>query len=69
MMRMKECIYMEKKAIKHIIDDLQSSFDDSDDSDEEQIKAMRLRCFENHVFEKVILKNVFLREQFQKYIF
>ena len=34
----KECKYIEKKLIRHIIDDLESSFNgsyDSDDSDEE----------------------------------
>ena len=31
----KECKYIEKKVIWHIMDDLESSSDDSDDSDEE----------------------------------
>ena len=32
---LKECKYIKKKVIRHIIDDLESSSDDSDDSDEE----------------------------------
>ena len=32
---LKECKYIEKKVVRHIIDDLESSSDDSDDSDEE----------------------------------
>ena len=32
---LKECTYIEKKVIKHIIDDLESSSDDPDESDEE----------------------------------
>ena len=32
---LKECKYIEKKVIRHIIDDLESSSDDSDDSDKE----------------------------------
>ena len=32
---LKECKYLKKKVIRHIIDDLESSFDDSDDSEEE----------------------------------
>ena len=32
---LKECKYIDKKVIRHIIDDLETSFDDSDDSDEE----------------------------------
>ena len=28
---LKECKYIKKKAIRHIIDDLESSFDDSDE--------------------------------------
>ena len=31
---LKECKYIEKKVIRHIIDDLESFSDDSDDSDE-----------------------------------
>ena len=31
----KECGYIEKKIVRHIIDDLESSFDDSDYSDKE----------------------------------
>ena len=32
---LKECNYIEKKVVRHIIDDLESSSDESDDSDEE----------------------------------
>ena len=32
---LKECKYIKKKVVRHIIDDLESSSDDSDDSDEE----------------------------------
>ena len=32
---LKECKYIEKKVIRHIIDDLESSSDDFDDSDKE----------------------------------
>ena len=32
---LKECKYIEKKVIRHIFDDLESSSDDSDDSDKE----------------------------------
>ena len=46
-MFLKEHKYIEKKIIRHIIDDLESSFDDSHDSDEEQIKAMRVVYFDN----------------------
>ena len=48
-MLLKQCKYIKKKLIRHIIDDLESSsdeFGDSVDSDEEYIKAMRLMVFE-----------------------
>ena len=32
---LKECKYIEKKVVRHIIDDLESSYDNSDDSNEE----------------------------------
>ena len=32
---LKECKYIEKKVVRQIINDLESSFGDSDDSDEE----------------------------------
>ena len=53
---LKQYKYLEKKVNRHIIDDLESS---SDDSDEEKIKAMKLMFL-----EKKILKMYFLREQF-----
>ena len=42
---LKECKYIKKKVISHIIDDIESSSNDSYDSDEEQIKAMRIMYF------------------------
>ena len=54
---LKECKYIEKKVVRHIIDDLESSsddFDDSDDSDEEQNKDIKL----------MFLEKAILREQF-----
>ena len=56
---LRECKYIEKKVVSHIVDDLESSSDDSDDSDEEQIKYRKLMFVEKTIFE-----NVFLREQF-----
>ena len=53
---LKECKYNNKKVIRHIIDDLGSFSDYSEDSDEEQIKAMQLTFFENIFFENVISK-------------
>ena len=55
---LKDCKYIEKKVIRHI-DDLESSSDDSDDSNEELIKAMKLMFL-----EKTILKMYFFREEF-----
>ena len=54
-----------KKVIKYIIDGLESF---SDDSHEEQIKAIRLMFFEGAIlkkyfFKKEILKICFLREK------
>ena len=48
---LKECKYIEKKVIRHIINDLESSSDDSDDSDEEYIKPMRIMCLANMQFK------------------
>ena len=59
---LKECKYIEKKVIRYIIDDLETSFDDSNDSDEEWIKDIKSMCL-----EKIIFKMYFLREQFWKY--
>ena len=39
---LKECKYIKKNAIRHIIDDVEICSDDYDNSDEEQIKIMRL---------------------------
>ena len=52
------------KVLRHIIDHLQSSSDNSNGFDQKQIKANRLMCFENVFFAKVHLKMSFLREQF-----
>ena len=49
---LKECKYIEKKVVRHILDSLSDFF--SDESDEEYIKAIRLMIFEN----------VFFRQQF-----
>ena len=35
---LKECKYIEKKVVRHIIDGINSSSDDFDDSDEEELK-------------------------------
>ena len=55
---LKEFKYIEKGVLRHIINDLQSS---SDDSDEELIKDVKLMflekiIFENEFFEGAILK-------------
>ena len=49
-MFLKECKYIKKKVIRHIIEDLESSSDDSDDSGEEQNKAIRLIFLEKAIF-------------------
>ena len=43
---LKECKYIKKKVVRNVIDDLGSSSDDSDDSDELYIKAMKLMFLE-----------------------
>ena len=43
---LKVCKYIEKKVIRHVIGDLESS---SEDSDEEQIKAIRLMFFDRAI--------------------
>ena len=55
---LKGCKYIEKKVIRHINDNL-SDFPYSDESNDEQIKAIRLM-----VFERTILKLYFLKELF-----
>ena len=51
--------------LKFFYDDLESFYDDFDDSDyEEWIKAMRLTLFENVFFEKVISKKCISERQF-----
>ena len=51
---LKECKCIEKEVVRQIIDDLESSSDDSDDSDEEYIKDTKL----------MFLERTFLRKQF-----
>ena len=46
--------------IRHIIDDLETS---SDDSDEEEIKATRLMFFEKAIVKMSFLKFYYLRKQ------
>ena len=53
---LKECKYLEKDIIRHINGNL-SDFSSSSESDEEQIKAIRLM-----IFERTILKMYFLRK-------
>ena len=52
---LKQCKYIEKKVVRHTNDNF-SDFSSDDDSDGEQIKAIRL----------MICNNVILREQFFK---
>ena len=40
-----------RKVIRHIINDLESSSDDSDDSDKKWMKAVRLVIFEKVIFK------------------
>ena len=55
---LKECKYIEKKVIRHISENLS---DFSSDSDEEQIKVIRLM-----LFQRAISKMYSFREQFWK---
>ena len=61
---LKECKCIEKTVIRHIIDDLGSSFDNSGEPDEEQIKAevntFRESNFENVYFEVAISRKYFV---------
>ena len=59
-----ECKYIKKKVIRHIIDDLESPFDDSHDSEEEEIKAVKLMFLEKTILKIKFSRNYFLREQF-----
>ena len=61
---LKDCKYIKEKEISHIIDDLESSSDDSDNSEEEQIKAMKLMFLEKTILKIQFSKMYFLREQF-----
>ena len=51
-MIIKECNYIEKKVVRHIIDNL-SDFSSSDDTDKEYIKMYFLR---ERFFKRAILK-------------
>ena len=53
---LKECKYIEKKLIRHIIDNLSDSFY-SHESDQELIKTIRLM-----IFESTLLKMYFMRK-------
>ena len=53
---LKECKYIEKKLIRHIIDNLSDSFY-SHESDQELIKTIRLM-----IFESTLLKMYFSRK-------
>ena len=50
---LKGCKYINKKVVRHIHENL-SDFSYSDETDEEQIKAIRLMTFENVLFERAI---------------
>ena len=53
---LKKCKYIKKKIVWHIHDSLSDFSYSSDESDEEQIKAIRLMIFENVFFEVAIPK-------------
>ena len=55
---LKECKYIKKKLIRHIIDNLSDSFY-SHESDQELIKTIRLM-----IFESTLLKMYFSRKQY-----
>ena len=64
---LKEWKYIKKKCFRYIIDDLESSSLDSDDfedSEEEQIKAIRLTFFERAILNKVFIKQAILKNYF-----
>ena len=50
---LKECKCTEKNVIGHIIDDLQSCSNDSDNTNEEKIKHIKLIFVEETIFEDV----------------
>ena len=57
-MFLKECKYIEETVIRHINDNLSdfSSSDEANNSNEEQIKAMRLMFFEGAILKAHILR-------------
>ena len=64
---LKEWKYIKKKCFRYIIDDLESSSLDSDDfedSEEEQIKAIRLTFFERAILNNVFIKQAILKNYF-----
>ena len=68
-MILKECKYIKKKIIRHIIDDFESSSGDSDDSgdpDHGWIKAMKLIFLEKTILKINFSEMYFLREKFSK---
>ena len=65
-MLLKEDKYIEKNVIRNIIGGLESF---ADDSDEEQIKAIRLIFFEKASLKIYFLKVSSLRQNFEKIYF
>ena len=57
---LKECKHIEKKVVRHINDNL-SDFSYSDESEEEQIKTIKLMIFENIFFEEAIFNGAILK--------
>ena len=58
---LKECKYIERKVVTHIIDNLESSSDNSDDSNEEYVKDMKLMFLEKIIFENVFFEGAILK--------
>ena len=60
---LKQCKYIEKKVNRSIIDDLESSSDNSNGSGEDQIKAMRLIFLKKAISKFYFLKISSFRER------
>ena len=58
---LKECKHIEKKVSRHINDNL-SDFSYSDESDEEQVKTIKLMIFENVFFVGGIFNGAILKK-------
>ena len=58
---LKECKCTEKNVIGHIIDDLQSCSNDSDNTSEEKIKHIKLIFVEETIFEDVFFDRTILK--------